>query len=211
MTPYAPEFQSAIEGIRRLVENEFGCQLLIAADRQYSDRILENVRDHIADADVFIADVTNANPNVMHELGAARFGRPDCPTMLVARKSDNGASPDLPADLAGHIAATYPANAGPQEVADALRPGFRNNVRFEEKLKISQLEPFVSPGKLREILQTLIPLPDQAYEELSRALPTRHAWMQATPEVVEKALGTDRAIFAVPIIRLVQKSEQSRT
>ncbi|MCA8993267.1 MAG: ATP-binding protein [Planctomycetaceae bacterium] len=206
MTPYTEEFKPAIAGLRKLMEDEFGCELLIAADRQYQNRILENVRDHILDADVFVADVTGANPNVMHELGAARYGRPGCPVMLVNRRENREDAPALPTDLAGHIVASYPAEADSVAIADALRDAFRNHVTFSDELKNHSRQEFVSARKLESILGESIKLSADAFYTLSREFPTAGAWQSVQSDQVAALLGAEFQDLAPVILKRVQEA-----
>lgn len=105
MTPFAKAFDAPREAVRTIVEDRYGCELLTADQKTFDDFIHGNVDRHIRAADLFIADLTGANPNVMMELGAAIYGAANPstgngeprPRLLVAAADE----PELPADLQG--------------------------------------------------------------------------------------------------------------
>lgn len=70
MTPFAAAYRPLEDALRRVVEDRWGCQLFLARDHHYDTLLLENVRAHMDRADVFLAEVSEQNPNVMFELGA---------------------------------------------------------------------------------------------------------------------------------------------
>ena len=50
--------------LRDVIEERWGCQLYIASDRQWEDTIWGNIRAHMDKADAFIAEISEASPNV---------------------------------------------------------------------------------------------------------------------------------------------------
>jgi len=84
--PFRPEMDDTYDfGIFRPA-NECG-YLCERADRElFTDDVVHWIKDRIANADLIIADVTGANPNVYLEIGYAwGLGKP---TMLIGRSSD---------------------------------------------------------------------------------------------------------------------------
>ena len=70
--------------------------------------------DAIASADLVIADISNASPNVFYELGYAHALRKN--TLMLVNKN---ASPKIPSDLEGSFYLTYdPEN--PEQVASYI-------------------------------------------------------------------------------------------
>jgi hypothetical protein len=142
------------------------------------------------DADFFIADITGANPNVMMELGAAYAGHYGKPVILIARISAPGAVPELPADLAGHIAATYVEGSDSAHVAAQLEKEFLKHSGLMNELNRDSRERFVSPEMLRVWTDGVLKAPD-VYEKLSVNVPTASAWRSATHDSLERVV-TDR-------------------
>ena len=85
--PYNDQMVDVFEfGIKEPVNNA-GC-LCERCDREaFTGDVLDRIRTRIADADVVIADVTGANPNVYLEVGYA-WGR-EVQTLLIAREGEN--------------------------------------------------------------------------------------------------------------------------
>jgi hypothetical protein len=76
----------------------------LASDYQIEDRVFDNVRAHVASADGFIAEITDLNPNVMLELGAALFQDKTRPVVCLRAKSGGK---DVPADIIDYIRVEY--------------------------------------------------------------------------------------------------------
>jgi HSP90 family molecular chaperone len=201
MTPYSDEFETAREGVRIAVEDKLGCELRLAKDRTFEDFIRGNVKTHMDHADFFIADITGANPNVMMELGAAYDGQPGKPAILIARMAVPNGTPDLPADLAGHIAATYAKGADAITVAAQLEEAFSKHTKLETLLKRQGRESFVSSESLRTWTRNLLNGAG-VYEKLSALYPTVPAWRAAKPAEVEKALASESDLAQAVLKRI---------
>jgi len=206
MTPFATEFDVTREALRRVVEDRFGCELRTADQKTFEDFIRGNVEAHLGDADVFIADVSGANPNVMLELGAALYGRQGEPTLLVVRVDQEGEKPALPADLGGHIAATYVRSSDIESIVSALEDGLRKNHRLTTLMDSNSRERYVAPELVKRILQPTFQLPDEIYRLLSEALPTATAWKAAEAAQVSRVLGQPYEDLSLPVLKRVRES-----
>lgn len=201
MTPFSADFAVAREAVRSVVEDRFGCELRIASDRTFEHFIRGNVEAHMDDADFFIADVTGANPNVMMELGAAYHSRKPKPVLLIARIARDGDKPDLPADLAGHLAVTYVAGRDVADVATVLEEGFRKHARLETLLKEAAQERFISAESLRFWTRNVLQ-DNGTYERLSEVYPTVSAWRAVTATDLPSHLGEEADLAAVVLKRI---------
>jgi hypothetical protein len=177
-----------------------GVSLLCAGLPHYEDRILDNVRRHMEQADAFIADITTGNPNVMFELGAARFASSTRPIVLLY----DAQSPDqrLPADLQSLIYLDY-SQATEPPLADWLHTEMRRNQSLTFILDAPDREHFVSPRQLKERARNLV-FPDDVFHKLSERFPTQEAWQTATEADLRPLLGKDDADFAVPMLNRIQ-------
>jgi hypothetical protein len=72
--------------LKTIFEDRWGCQFLTVQDRQYRDSILGNLRAHLEQASVFVAEVSEADPEVMFMLGAAQFALSQVPMVLLSRQ-----------------------------------------------------------------------------------------------------------------------------
>ena len=204
MTPFARAFDAPREAIRGIVEDGYGCELLTADKKTFDDFIHGNVDRHIRAADLFIADVTGANPNVMMELGAAIYGAANAstgngeprPRLLVAANDE----PELPADLKGHITARYPRDAEPAHIAEALADAFAKHQPLKTLLERPGRERFLSPAVLAEYSDHLLRAP--VYAQLSERLPTAGAWRRATEADIERLLGRDSDLAPILLRRI---------
>jgi molecular chaperone HtpG len=206
MMPYATEFKNTREAIRIVVEDRLGCELRAADEKTYAQFIHGSVKAHIDDADIFIADVTGQNPNVMLELGAVLYGGRSAPTLLVARVKQKGDRPDLPADLQGAIAAVYLAAEDISQTADRLVRQFDQHQQLAALLPPESRERYVSEESIEAVLrQNGIMLPPAVQKALSRGLPTRRAWEQATEDEVSRLLGAQHEDLARSVLKRVRQ------
>ena len=58
-----------------------------------SEDMIDNIMDEIENCDIFIADITYSNPNVLYELGRAHALRKNC--IIVKSDIDSGTSSDI--------------------------------------------------------------------------------------------------------------------
>jgi hypothetical protein len=201
MTPFAKDFDRPREALRRVVEERLGCELRTADELTFEDFIRGNVLAHIEDADFFVADVTGANPNVMLELGAVLYGRAGEPTVLIAGVPAAGDKPDLPADLAGHIAGLYVCGDEVGAIADALKDSFRKHARLKAMLDGEKRETFLSAVTLRQYTRDLLKSAG-IYDRLAERYPTASAWRSAH-EGDLAALLADESDLAITVIKRV--------
>ncbi len=211
MTPFSDEFSTAREAVRIVVEDRLGCELRLAKDKTFTEWIRGNVKAHMDDADLFIADVTGANPNVMMELGAAYDGQSGKPVLLTARVEEPGGKPDLPADLAGHIAATYVQEADSAAVAAEFEEAFLKHTKLEILLNRKGRERFVAPERIRSLMPDYLTLPETVCKKLSETLPTGSAWQSATETQLRSILGTSFEDVANVVLKRVREHFEIRS
>ena len=201
MTPFGADFDVARQAVRSVVEEGFGCELRIASDKTFDDFVRGNVQSHMDGADFFVADVTGFNPNVMMELGAAYQSSGTRPVLLIAQIAAQGLKPDLPADLAGHIAVTYVKGDHATETANAIRVGMSKHAKLEALLKSPNNQRFVSAESLRVWTKDLLKS-SGAYERLSARFPTMAEWENAKVGELEPLLGSESDLSAATLKRI---------
>jgi hypothetical protein len=177
MTPFDEAYGPLINALRGVVEDQWNCQLFVASDRQYEDLILDNVHRHMEQADAFIAEITTANPNVMFELGAARFERRGRPVILL-RDSDSTPTGKLPADLHGLIYIDY-SIANDKKLSEYLREEMYRNQTLKALLDHGNAEHYVSWRELKR-LSGLSHLSDSTFQRITERFPTKEVWEKTT-------------------------------
>jgi hypothetical protein len=187
MTPFQDDYAVLEDALRRTVEDKWGCQLFLARDRSFDDRILDNVRSHMDRADVFLAEVSAQNPNVMFELGAALYTDSERPVILLCRQPPGEVKPMLPADLQGFIYLRYNPTLAVNALVEELESELRKSEKLLQRLDDGEREHFFSPRRLREV--SSVNLDDKQAEVLTRSLPTLQKWALATPSIVSKLSG----------------------
>src|SRR4051794_6951254 len=99
-------------------------------------------------AHAFLAEITDANPNVMFELGAAFADRRDRPVVLLYREGDDTTQRELPIDLRGLVYAKYPSTRG-KALEESLHEGMRRNSGLRALLDDQSRKRYLSPSELK--------------------------------------------------------------
>ena len=124
-----------LPALRQVLELEpYSWEVARADERYFANIIQNNVQAWMKRVQVYIADVSEENPNVMMELGYMLWTRePDQPLLVLKREGTNRTI----SDLAGFIYTYYPAvSSGDdydiQRVADALRRDFVKHADMQD-------------------------------------------------------------------------------
>lgn len=107
-----PAVQPVFEALKAVLEDiPYGWQVVRADSVAKAGKLDENVRQHMAQAHCFVAEISAENPNVMIEVGLMLATRRP---ILLLRRDD--VTTELPADLKGSLYAKH-AGEGPALVA----------------------------------------------------------------------------------------------
>lgn len=128
ITPFSENYRFLEKAVRRIFErNPYCFEVRLARDYTHKPELLANVREHLSRAHGFIAEISELNPNVMFELGAAMLpdeGRP----VFSLRSSD--AREDVPADLKEKLYVPYGSLEDPAEkLEEDIRGAFERDGR----------------------------------------------------------------------------------
>lgn len=173
MMSYESRYDPVERALREVLEGPpYFFELELARDRHHAEHLNENLRHHLADADLYLADISEHSPNVFLELGWPHFDPALASRPKVLLRSRQGE--DVPVDLQGLIRIEYDDPALP-DLADFFR---------EELEKKQALEALLSRRQARRLHPaTLAPLPflasGQVREAICRALPTFEALLAA--------------------------------
>ena len=100
LMPFDEDFQLVYDHFLRPRLEEVGFKVSRADDIQSQQNILRDIIKGIAESNLIVADLTNANPNVFYELGIAHaFGKP---VLLVTQSIE-----DVPFDLKSYRLVEY--------------------------------------------------------------------------------------------------------
>lgn len=207
ITPFdAQRYGSTHEGLRIVVEEHWQCQLFLASDRAYDQRLLENVHLHMDQADAFLAEVTDANPNVLFELGAVFEKLRGRPVVLLRRKESAPAGrPALPADLQGLLYVEYDPSLSPEELAVLLEKELRKTAAVDKMLN-AQRERFVSARAVKQRLRK-INLDEKSVRSLAGRFPTVEAWLRALEAEVSALVEPADRDYAGIVLSQMQRFE----
>jgi hypothetical protein len=129
ITPFDDVYRPIERAVRRIFErNPYFFEVRLARDYIHKPGLLDNVREHMLRAHAFIAEISQLNPNVMFELGAAMLpsdGRP----VFSLRSTD--ARMDVPADLKEKLYVPYGSLSDPiEKLEEDIRSAFERDGRL---------------------------------------------------------------------------------
>jgi len=107
ITPFATRYKVIEAAVREVFENPpYFFEVVLARDFSYEFTLLDNLRTHMSQADGFVAEISEPNPNVMIEFGAAVLGDNQNRPVIALRSN---AAQDTPADIKGVLYIDYPS------------------------------------------------------------------------------------------------------
>ena len=173
--PFVEEAKGVLAALRAVLEDVPYLWQVTRADSSARQVMLwENVRAHMTAAHCFVADVSDQNPNVYIEVGRMEaLGRP---LLLLKREG----TPDLPADLRGHLHVTYPAGEG---LAARLREEIPKQLAFVAPRGDHYLSETVLHACAHELMV------GTALQKIAGAYETCEDFLAANPADVARRLG----------------------
>lgn len=129
ITPFADAYRPVEQAVRRVFERPPYCfQVWLDRDYTHDTRLLANLRRQMLQAHGFIAEITDQNPNVMFELGAAMMPDDARPIFTLRRRD---ATLDVPADFRETLFVLYGTLNDPPAVLEAdIRAAFERDGRI---------------------------------------------------------------------------------
>lgn len=200
ITPFAERYRPVVDSCRQVVEEEWGCQLVVANDRYDDPHLLPNVELLMRQSDAFIAEITEANPNVMFELGLAYGDQQNRPFVLLRQQR----SEPLVADLRSLLYIDYAADN--PDLSVSLAAEMRKHSQIRALLDADDRAEYISPKRLKRILR--MDLPSVTFERLADRYPTLVDWRSADVLSVSEILGREDEDFADPILKRVLREHR---
>lgn len=120
MTPFNDSYESVEKAVRMVFECPPFCfEVLLARNSFKEDALMKNLRTHIADADGFIAEISEHNPNVMMEVGAVLITGDSRPVFAIKSKES---SKKTPVDFGDKLIFHYTdRNSDPEDIAEEIK------------------------------------------------------------------------------------------
>lgn len=193
MLPGEGESASLLAVLRVIFEDRWGCQVLTVKDRQYGSSTLENLRYHLEQATVFVAEVSAADPDVMFMLGAAQFALSQVPVVLLTQGTGQ-----LPQPLQGRVMVNY--NSTATDLVPILEERLSKIEPLQQVLNEPEREHFLSVGRLQAMSR--LPLSEKTWQRLQERYPTHEAWQGASETAVASVLGTEADLAGVLLKRV---------
>ncbi|WP_406492717.1 ATP-binding protein [Streptomyces sp. NBC_01604] len=205
ITPFASRYRPLIDACREVVEQQWGFELVVASDHQEDHRLLDNVQVLMDAADGFVAEITDSNPNVMFELGAAFADRRERPVVLL-RENTSANGTVLPADLQGLLYIPYSLDDA--SLADHLRTEMSKSSSLRELLSAGRHPRYISREHLARRIAALN-LTASALDELSSRYRTAQDWLAAQPDDVGRLLGKEHEGLAGWIVERMRQTDSA--
>lgn len=176
--PFDKKYDLLFEALQELFENKPYFWEVIRADEHYvDDKVIGNIQKLMKRSHCYIAEITDANPSVMIELGMMQMYS-DRPTFLLRQQ---GKGEDLPANLRGVIYLAYPETTDLARLVEALRE------EFSKAENIKQIK-----GKTRHLSPVIMRLPGidrSATEAIAKAIETVEEFVTLDPQIVAQKTG----------------------
>jgi molecular chaperone HtpG len=203
MTPVDDSYNSLIDTMREVIEDRLSSQLVVASDRQLGERIIDNARAFMEKAHVFIAEVTETNPNVIFDLGAVHFDLRNRPIILLRHDEQADKIQSLPVVLQGTIYLNYDNPEG-KTLADYLEEKLLRTHEIKTLLDNPDKERYLSPKQLK-VLSRFSHLPDTFFQNLAECYPTQEAWKRANEKDIKSLLGEEADLASALLKRIQEK------
>jgi len=154
--PFNEAYNKVEEAVRRIFEQPPYCfEIRMDRDYTHTDVLLDNIRQNMAQSHGFIAEITDLNPNVMLELGAAMFPNDTRPVFLLRSEShekeiaadlrtkvskpqselgekSESHKKEIPADLKGKLFIPYKS---PEEPVESIEKEIQSQFKKDGRLK----------------------------------------------------------------------------
>ena len=189
ITPFDPVYEPLEKAVRQLFEQPPYCfEVLSARDFTHSTALPDNVRAHIRRAHGFITEISELNPNVMFELGAAMMSRDDRPIFLL--RSSQADKP-IPEDFREQLRITYASLTAPvEQLVAALRQAIERDGRPNHEGIVELLKKRRAHYLSRTLLDGLRTRLDSTWvEALLRQYGTVEHLLDADPAEIARLTG----------------------
>lgn len=189
MTPFARDYSGLEHAVRRVFERApYFFEVMLARDFTHKQVMRENIREAMARAHGFIAEISELNANVMMELGAVLLSGDNRPTF--ALRADD-ATREVPADISDLIFLPYGSRTDPDlesQLAEKITRDGRNThggiaalftdqqARFLSRTVLTDLRLRLEPKQMDAILarhRTIESVIESTVDELARLGLTR--------------------------------------
>ena len=198
IVPFADHYRPLVDACRRVVEDRWGVQLVVASDRQDDHRLLEQCRAAHEPGACLPGGDHRGQPE-RHVRARCRVHRSAQWPFALLRES--GAKPVLPADLRALLYIDYDlADAG---LDDHLHQELRKNSQIRALIDDGNRARYVSPAQLRQ--QLPFRLDPTVIERLAAKFPTIEDWEVAQPSQVAAVLSKEDQDLAGPIIERIRR------
>jgi len=175
ITPFADEYKPVEEAVRNVFERApYFFEVRLARDYVHRSGLLENIREHLRQAHGFIAEISDLNPNVMFELGAAMLPNDGRPIFSLRSK---GAHHKVPVDIEEHLRISYGSLTDPVEAISAdissaferdgriIHEGIRNLIserkkRFLSRTLLETLQVRLQPKNIEALMNAFVSVED---------------------------------------------------
>lgn len=186
-----PSMNRVFEALRAVLEDFPYCWEVKRADHEVHGKLDDNLRVHLTSASVFVAEISDLNPNVLVEVGRMEvIGRP----ILLLR---HAGAKDVPVDIRGHVHQSYELEG---DIAGLLKEALPKRKDFV----CPAGEHFLSVAAVR----TAFPYLDaENARKLASSCSTIQALLRLPADEVTRRNGLPRGLVEDALAALKQKIE----
>jgi molecular chaperone HtpG len=200
--PFRKEYDPLLEAVKRVLEDRpYGWQV-IRADDQFLPGgidISRNIQLHIDRSHCYLAEISDASPNVYLEIGRMSHYQPERPLMYLYNKD---AKEPIAADIRGHLYFPYTCNSDSIDVDDLTEQLRREFLRRDELLKLRvDKKTYLSPTLLvqHDFAEPLI-------EKICKQYKTVEEFIETQSTDIAQAIHTERARGSIEDIQSFLKT-----
>jgi molecular chaperone HtpG len=191
--PYQSRYQNIEAAVRRVFEDKpYYFDVVLARDFMRDGRIIESVRTHISESDAFIAEISDANPSVMMEVGAALIARAS-PIFLL--RSELDAIAEIPADLRAQLHIPY---GRIDDSVDEIVASIRSSIERNGSPSHLDTQKLLAGKRKRALTRTLFAqiryrLRDDEVAQMLRRFANLEVLLSASASQIASAVGMKEA------------------
>jgi molecular chaperone HtpG len=189
MVPYDEQHENVVAAVRRVFEDKPFCfDVVLGKDFNLNSDFLDHLKGHMEAADLFVADITTLNPNVLVELGSVFITNDRRPVLLLRGDEFR----EMPCDLQGQLLLRY---GSPEDSVDEIADSIRSQIQVDGKVSVAQLLELINDKARKALTRTILKrygrLNDTEIDAVRAAFNSIHDLLQSEEGVLVARTGLD--------------------
>ncbi len=153
ITPFDDSYKPVETAVRQVFERApFYFQVQLARDSYKADTLVKNIQCHIADAHVFVAEISELNPNIMMEVGGILISD-DTRPVFALRNKDSREKGSAQVDFGDRLTFSYDRRT---DSAELIAKQIKDQIFKEGRLVHEALKELIKARKKCFLSRTLL-------------------------------------------------------